>query len=185
MRLKELYTYNQTLECYDIEIALERYQDIYNTWDAAPLKRKDIEPDLMDYLEQAGHDIPLKHHVSIVFVLPKQNRDTKKEETTKEAFNMQFKYVISNQNKQLRFNYRRMLTFMLASVIFMSINYLFRDNDVSQMMRILLEGMLVGGWFLMWNVFSIAVLDNYKLRKVKRIFGRYLKSEIVFMDKVK
>ena len=186
MRIKDLYTYNQIDKSYDIEIAIDQYQDVFNTWDAAPLKRKDIEPDLMEYLEQAGHDIPLKKKVSIVFVMPKEMRDQKKEAFTKEAFDMQFKYMISIKNKDINFNYRRMFTFIIASIVLITINYFFKGQATSDFVEtLLLEGMLIGGWFLLWNAFSIAVLDNYKLRKTRKIFARYLKSDILFMDKIK
>ena len=186
MRLKDLYTYNQTEKSYDIEIAIDQYQDVFNTWDAAPLKRKDIEPDLMEYLEQAGHDIPLKRKINIVFVMPKENREEKKEAFTKEAFDMQFKYMISLKTKAINFNYRRMFTFIVASVILITVNFFFKGQSTSEFVEtLLLEGMLIGGWFLLWNAFSIAVLDNYKLRKTKKVYVRYLKSDIIFMDKLK
>jgi hypothetical protein len=183
MRIKDLYTYNKQLDSYDIEIAIEQYQDVFNTWDAAPLKRKDIEPDLMEYLEQAGFDIPLKKKVNIIFMMPKNVRDSKKEALTKEAFEMQFKYLISVKNKDINFNYRRMFTFFIASIILISSNFFLKDIASSAFVEtLILEGMLIGGWFLLWNAFSIAVLDNYKLRKIRKIFSRYLKSSIVFRD---
>lgn len=185
MRLKDLYTYNQSDKSYDIEIAIDTYQDVFNTWDAAPLKRKDIEPDLMEYLEQAGYDIPLKRKVTIVFYVPKSKRDEKNEILMKQAFDMQFKYMISKKTKDIHFNYRRMLTFIAASLLFITVNYFFKGQFETRFFDVLLEGMLIGGWFLLWNAFSIAVLDNYKLRKSRKIFLRYLKSDIIIMDKVK
>lgn len=184
MRIKDLYTYNQQTQSYDIEIAIDQYQDVFNTWDAAPLKRKDVEPDLMEYLEQAGHDLPLKKQLNIVFIMPKEARDSKKEAFTKEAFEMQFKYMISIKNKDINFNYRRMLTFVIASILLIASNFFLKDVATSEFLEtLILEGMLIGGWFLLWNAFSIAVLDNYKLRKIRKIFARYLKSDIIFKDK--
>ena len=49
-------------------------------------------------------------------------------------------------------------------------------------MNIFLEGLLVGGWFLMWNVFGIAILDNFQLYRKKRIWVRYMQAELMFKD---
>ena len=183
LKLKDLYTYHQESNCYVLEIDIDQYQDMFNTWDAAPLKRKDIEPDLMDYLETAGRDIPLKHDIQIIFLIPEAARDNKKEQLAIGALQMQFRYAISNVNKELNFNYRRIATFLVMSLIVLFVNYILRDVDINQFLRILLEGLLVGGWFLLWNVFSIMILDNAVLVKRKKVLARYVLSLVGFKNK--
>jgi hypothetical protein len=183
LKLKDLYTYHPESKRYVLEIDIDQYQDMFNTWDAAPLKRKDIEPDLMDYLETAGRDIPLKNDIMISFIIPESARDEKKEVMAKDALAMQFRYAISQVNASLTFNYRRIMTFLIISLIFLFINYLLRDALLNQALTIALEGLLVGGWFLLWNVFSIFILDNSVLNKKKRVLARYVKSDVVFTSK--
>jgi RsiW-degrading membrane proteinase PrsW (M82 family) len=183
LKLKDLYTYHLESNKYVLEIDIDQYQDMFNTWDAAPLKRKDIEPDLMDYLETAGRDIPLKYDLIISFIMPEAARDEKKEVMAKDALSMQFRYAISQVNASLTFNYRRILTFLIMSLIFLFINYLLRDALLNQALTIALEGLLVGGWFLLWNVFSIFILDNSVLNKRKRVLARYVKTDVVFTSK--
>ncbi len=158
LHMKDLYHFNKETQTYELDIAINQYQDMFNSWDAAPLKRKDIEPDLIDYLEQAGEDIPFKEKIALVFMLPKETRDLKREKTVSQAVKLQFRFLLSVVNKELLYNYRRMATFAIFSLIFLTINYFLRGQQSSQLTNIFLEGLLVGGWFLMWNVFGIAIL---------------------------
>ncbi len=34
----------------------------------------------------------------------------------------------------------------------------------------------------MWNVFGIAILDNFKLYRKKKIWVRYMQAELMFKD---
>jgi hypothetical protein len=180
--MKDLYHFNKDTQTYELDIAIDQYQDMFNSWDAAPLKRKDIEPDLIDYLEQAGEDIPFKEKIALVFMLPKETRDLKREKTVSQAVKLQFRFLLSVVNKELLYNYRRMATFAIFSLIFLTINYFLRGQQSSQLTNIFLEGLLVGGWFLMWNVFGIAILDNFKLYRKKKIWVRYMQAELMFKD---
>jgi hypothetical protein len=182
LHMKDLYHFNKDTQTYELDIAIDQYQDMFNSWDAAPLKRKDIEPDLIDYLEQAGEDIPFKEKIALVFMLPKETRDLKREKTVSQAVKLQFRFLLSVVNKELLYNYRRMATFAIFSLIFLTINYFLRGQQSSQLTNIFLEGLLVGGWFLMWNVFGIAILDNFKLYRKKKIWVRYMQAELMFKD---
>lgn len=182
LHMKDLYHFNKETQTYELDIAIDEYQDMFNSWDAAPLKRKDIEPDLIDYLEQAGEDIPFKENIALVFMLPSNARDQKREKTVSQAVKLQFRFLLSVVNKELLYNYRRMATFAIFSLIFLTINYFLRGQQSSQLANIFLEGLLVGGWFLMWNVFGIAILDNFKLYRKKKIWVRYMQAELMFKD---
>jgi hypothetical protein len=182
LHMKDLYHFNKETQTYELDIAIDQYQDMFNSWDAAPLKRKDIEPDLIDYLEQAGEDIPFKEKIALVFMLPSEARDLKREKTVSQAVKLQFRFLLSVVNKELLYNYRRMATFAIFSLIFLTINYFLRGQQSSQLANIFLEGLLVGGWFLMWNVFGIAILDNFKLYRKKKIWVRYMQAELMFKD---
>ena len=182
LHMKDLYHFNKETQTYELDIAIDQYQDMFNSWDAAPLKRKDIEPDLIDYLEQAGEDIPFKEKIALVFMLPSEARDLKREKTVSQAVKLQFRFLLSVVNKELLYNYRRMATFAIFSLIFLTINYFLRGQQSSQLANIFLEGLLVGGCFLMWNVFGIAILDNFKLYRKKKIWVRYMQAELMFKD---
>lgn len=58
-----------------IEIALDSYADIFNEWDPAPFKRRDLDPDLQLYLVESSSEIPRKYAIELCFRLPVGKRD--------------------------------------------------------------------------------------------------------------
>jgi hypothetical protein len=46
--------------------------------------------------------------------------------------------------------------------------------------NILREGLFIGGWFLLWESFSLFFFDSYEVRQRRKRFQRYLDSDIEF-----
>ena len=75
--LDKLYSYDKKNNAYIIEVSLDKYEDIYNEWDPTPFRRRDIEPEFMDYLLDSSYDIPYKYNLDIKLYLPKSKEDEK------------------------------------------------------------------------------------------------------------
>jgi hypothetical protein len=73
--LLNYYNINTETSAYMIEISLDDYAELFNGWDASPLRRRDLEPELLDYLEQSGSEIPLINDVELYLYLPEKLRD--------------------------------------------------------------------------------------------------------------
>ena len=56
--LEKIYEQNPHNGNYIIELSLVNYADIFNEWDHAPMRRKDIDPDLLRFLDDSIDDIP-------------------------------------------------------------------------------------------------------------------------------
>lgn len=55
--LEKIYERNPENGNFIIEISLDNYAEIFNEWDHAPFKRKDINPELLNFLEDSIDDI--------------------------------------------------------------------------------------------------------------------------------
>jgi len=44
------------------------------------------------------------------------------------------------------------------------------------------EGMFIGGWWILWEGCSLFFFRGNELRLKKRMFERYIKSDIIFRD---
>ena len=58
---------------------LDRYEDVFNEWDPAPYKRRDLDPDLLTYLHDCSLDIPLRYELSLAMTVPPEVADAAKE----------------------------------------------------------------------------------------------------------
>ena len=178
-----LYNTNPDTKAYLIEVSLDDYSELFNGWDASPLRRRDLEPELMDYLEQAGSEIPIKEKMELCFYMPKEKRDLDKEFKSITSAMNNFKVVMSVIQKQLHRNYRRLLVYVVVSLIFLNAAYLLRNVTIqSLLINIMIEGFFIGGWFLLWEAFSLFFFDTHEIQIRKKIFNRFLTSDIYFKD---
>lgn len=178
-----LYNKNEETKAYIIEVSLEDYSELFNGWDASPLRRKDLEPELLDYLEQAATEIPIKEKVELVFYLPFGMRDLDKEQKSITGIKNNYKVVMFFIQKTLRMNYRQLATYIFLSILFLIGAYILRNvTDLELLMSIAIEGLFIGGWFLLWEAFSLFFFTSHETRIRRKIFQRFMDSEIYFKE---
>ena len=180
----EATTYNQNKDtnAYMIEISLDNYAELFNGWDASPLRRRDLEPELLDFLEESGTEIPLNEKIELYLYLPEYMKDEEKEERSKIGIINNFKTTLFYINKSLKKIYRQMVTNIIMSLLFLTAAYIARNIlELSDLFStIFIEGIYIGGWVLLWEAFSLFFFDSYEIRQRKKIFLRFLDMEIYF-----
>ena len=180
---QNLYQRNPETNKMTIEISLEDYAELFNGWDPSPIRRKDLEPELMDYLEQSGTEIPMDEEVELCFYLPNDKHDLEKEQKSTLAIKNNFRVVIFFINKRLKRGYRQMITFIILSLIFITSAYVIRDlEEIPLLTSIMREGLFIGGWVFLWEAFNIFFFTTHEERSRRKIFYRFLESEIYFKD---
>ena len=178
-----LYRTNPENNAYLIEVSLDDYSELFNGWDASPVRRKDLEPELLDYLEEAGTEIPIKQSIEMVFYLPKDKRDAEKDERSILTIQNNFKVVNQMIQKKIERNYRRLLVYVTLSLIFLVAAYLLRNvTTLSLLTNIMIEGFFIGGWFLLWEAFSLFFFDTHEFKIRQKIFKRFIDSKIIFKE---
>jgi hypothetical protein len=178
-----LYRVDQETHAYMIEVSLDDYSELFNGWDASPLRRKDLEPELMDYLEEAGSEIPMSESVELCFYMPKEKRDLEKEDRSVTTIQNNFKVVMQVIQKKIKRNYRRLLVYVTLSLIFLTAAYLLRNvTHLSLLSNIMIEGFFIGGWFLLWEAFSLFFFDTHEYKIRQKLFQRFLDSKIYFKE---
>ena len=184
-KIDSLNLYNQNLDtqAYMIEVSLDDYSELFNGWDASPVKRKGLEPELMDYLEQASTEIPMSEKIELCFYMPLTMRDIEKEERSIKAIINNFKVEMAMIQKQIKKNYRRLLVYITFAIIFLIAAYFLRNvAGLSILTNILIEGFFIGGWFLLWEAFSLFFFDTHEIVLRRKLFQRFLDSEIYFKN---
>jgi len=102
-----IYKKNLKNEAYMIEVMLDDYDELFNGWGASPLKMRDLEPELMQYLLDAGFEISYKDPVEFVFYLPNDKEVTDKEIKSVQTIRNNFKTQISFIDRALKRNTRK------------------------------------------------------------------------------
>jgi hypothetical protein len=180
-QLRYIYHTNQYNNAYLVELNLDNYDDLFNSWDGSALDRKELDPELSHFLERASYELPLKDKVELCFYLPEKEKNEKIEADSRATIknNFRMKQFFIDQN--LKHNNKKTATYIVMGILFLITAYLIPERqDLSLLISLLMEGLFVGGWVFLWEAFSIFFFGSRELKDKKKRYFRYLDSEIVF-----
>lgn len=165
--LHDIYIYDESKNAYIIEVDLDSYGELFNEWDFAPYGKKDLEPDLIIYLEDCVSDIPLKYNIIIRMHLPEGIEDTDKEKGVIKGIRNYYKFMVAIEKRSIQNTRKKAFENSLLSMVFLMTAYLMDQKDLVLWSKVIQEGILVGGWVFAWETFSkifFEVRDGQKMK---------------------
>mgnify|MGYP001042070454 CR=1 FL=1 len=174
--LKQIYKMNPKTNAYIIEISLDYYNEIFNGWDPSPIKRRDLDPDLVHFIEECSSDIPLSYPLELQFYLPEEQFDEEKEKLAQVGIKNNFDFSTHFIRKELEQIGKKIVFYIFMAFIFLSIGYLSGKKVVSGFITsMLIEGFTIGGWVFLWEVFSLFFFSrqevHVRLKRYMRLQG--------------
>ncbi|MBN1537208.1 MAG: hypothetical protein JW908_10790 [Anaerolineales bacterium] len=156
-----------------IDIALDDYMDFFHEWDNSILKKRDMHPELAEFLDLCSEDIPLKQIFEINFFIEKAERDPSKEALLKDSYKNYYKIYCSIEKKKIIRLFKTTALLSIISLFFISLNFVLIDIlPKSIFAEVLLEGLLVGGWVFLWEAIHYLSFERrdyfHRYRELKR-----------------
>lgn len=177
----QIYRKFENTERLTIEVALDNYEDIFNEWDPAPFKRRDIDPDLRAFFEECSEEISLKHDIAIAFFLPKGEADMEKQQKCIEGLHNFFRFNKYLVKKEIIHSHKNALKHFLIGVLFLAIAVIFeRQFEKDVLFDILGQGLFIGGWVFIWETISSIAFRHGGLTYRIREWERFLDAPISF-----
>jgi hypothetical protein len=179
--LKKIYQQNPETKAFLIEVALDRYEEIFNEWDPAPYKRRDLNPDLRYYLEDSSGDIPLKNGVEILFKAPERIFDAAKECSAREGLSTYLACAEDTARKNLRLLRRRAVSYLCAAAVLLTaVAQLSRFQEPSLWLTVVRDGLTIGSWVFAWELISLFFFQRFELRRELKKWDRLEKADVHF-----
>jgi hypothetical protein len=179
--LKKIYQQDPETAAFLIEVALDRYEEIFNEWDPAPYKRRDLNPDLRYYLEDSSDDIPLKHNVKLLFKAPAQIYDDPKECSVLEGLSVWLTCAEDAARKALRKLRGRAVTYLCAAAVLLTaVAQLSRVHDAPLWLAVVRDGLTIGSWVFAWELISIFFFERVALRRELKKWKRLAEAKVGF-----
>ena len=178
--LKSIYKFDESRNTYILEISIESYGELFNAWDASPIRKKDIDPELAEYLNQVGVDIPLKDKIDIVFLLPKSKKNETYENKSKKGFQNYFNANIHFTNQKVKTNLKKIFSYLMISFMFITVAYILNSNNLTLSFDIMQEGLFIGGWVFMWEAFQLFFFNTSEIIGRKKRYQRFATTTIHF-----
>ncbi len=176
-----LYSYDKSSKKYLIEVSLDDYNDIYDDWDPAPFKKRDIEDEFNEFIFSASEDIPLNHNIAILLYLPSSKKDTKKESVLIAAYQNYYAYIIDRTSRLVKSINKKIIFNLLFSFTLLFIGYFSDTYAENIFMNVFKEGIFVGGWVFLWDFFTDLFFKKREMKHEAKLYKRLLNADIRFI----
>lgn len=180
--LNEIYPQNPETGNLIIEILLEKHIYLFNEWDNASFKRRDLDPDLIYFLEECFQEIPLKYDIQLNIAITEEERDLVREADITKGIRTQYTHYLRAEERGLKELFMRAMLYVItAFTLLLAASVLEGRLIVHPLTTTLLEGFYVGGWVFAWEAISSFSFHRGQIvRKVKE-YQRFLRAPIQFV----
>lgn len=182
IKLDELFRFEKNTNSYIIDIFVDHYESLYSTLDFSPFKNKDLDDDLIVYLEDSIEDIPFKYNLLLNINMPQNVYDQVKETRGIKEIKHYFLYLHKKKKKEIYEIYRAAMGNFITGILFIfAISIIKKNLSVTHLVwEIIIEGFYVGGWVFLWEFFSLLFLDPSKGKRKLKQYQRVLDSKISY-----
>ena len=123
--LQEVYDFDINDNSFIIKIAPEKYVDLFNKLDHYPIKKRDIDQNVITYIEDCSSDIPLNRKSKIEIMIKDDMQNNELEQRTTKGMNSYFKYsLLYYKNQEMNIFKESSIYFVLFIVITLFTFYL-------------------------------------------------------------
>jgi len=172
----ERYRVEEGVPCIDVK--LQNVEQLFDNRDPAPFRERDLDPDLADYLLDAGEDLFAEDKLRVVFWLEKPCPPIEIEE----AFRAHFEYAIERV-RRLRRRRRRTgqvsLTIGIVLVVALIALSQFVGTTIGGSLGAgLREGLVISCWVVMWRPIETLVYDWIPQRHERQVTEKLLTAPV-------
>lgn len=179
----EIYAIDSATNAYMIEVALDRYTDIFSEWDPAPFKRRELDPDLQLYLEGSADEIPPKHAIEVCFTLPPGHRNAAMEQEVRRGLSNSVDFKLYLLRRDIKLINTRTFHYVLAGLGTLLVATLMAEpSEGSVVTSVLTEGLFIGGWVFLWEAVSLFFFSNRDLLNRYSLYQRFRRSQVIFKE---
>lgn len=180
--LNEIYPQNPETGNLIIEILLEKHIYLFNEWDNASFKRRDLDPDLIYFLEECFQEIPLRYELQLNIAITEEERNYAKEEEIIKGIKTQYTHYLRAERRKLSQLFMRAFLYVAtAFILLLASSMLESVLGKHPLSNALSEGFNIGGWVFAWEaVSSFSFQRGEVVRKIKE-YERFLRAPIQFV----
>jgi len=183
--MSEKSRYRQEEGEHVVDVRVANIEQIFDNRDPAPFRERDLDPDLAEYLFDAGEDLADEKSIRIVVWLDTPCRPGEIEA----AMHVHFEDLIA-RNKRARRRRRRIgqITLSLAIVLVVGLIALAQlvgkavPGSVGEGLK---EGLVISSWVAMWRPIETLIYDWLPAQRERSVARKLLAATIVIRQGVK
>lgn len=168
--LSRLYDWDPVAKAFVVKVAIGDYCDVFNELDPSPLRKRDIDDALFNYLYDCSKDIPLSWNLRIEFIADDTERDRVKEERVRKGLHANFDFIILYLKREIGGIFRKSLLWVGISLGFLLASFTLNAKlPPGLFSSTIIEGLSIGGWVFLWEAMALmAFRSREKSEKLAR-----------------
>lgn len=180
--LHKVYEKNLDTGNYIVPVSLDKYNDIFNDWDSAPFKKRDMDPELAEFLDHCAEDIPIRYGIDVVFHVSNQQKDETREQMLVSIFKTYYSFYYMGQVKLLKSSYKSMTKYVVTAFLFLSFIYMSKNFEKEEFFlgTILINGVEIGAWVFLWEAISFLFFKKSEITDKINKYKRFSECNIFF-----
>lgn len=178
--LEEVYPYDAATKTFTIQVAVERYDEIFNHLDPTPLHQRDLAPDLMSFLTLCCSEIPARYNLRLRVNIAAQSFDPQLEQQVISGMKHFFLYEYQVLAEQIQRKQRRALRYVLISFTSLTCTWLLHGLPANLFSNFLREGLTIGGWVFLWEAISASFIQKSEIDELRSMYHRLQQAEVRF-----
>jgi hypothetical protein len=178
--LRSIYRYDSATGTYTIDIRLPDYDYAFSLWTHAWDEVPEANPGLVQYLKDCSDDIPFRAPIQIVFGI-EASRHEEKEARLTDSIRKYFRYELFIERRKIRRLLSRVMQYIVVSFSLLTAGLLLEAFIADHLLlRIIHQGLFVGGWVFLWEAIHQFSFQQSSLRRTVADYRRFLEAEIRF-----
>ena len=174
-KYETIYRRNKSTGRVIIDIALDDYIEFFHEWDNSTIKKRDIHPELAEFLDLCSEDISLREKLEINFSLNTAGISKEKEELIRISYHNYYNSLkrLSNRKTKRFFKLSAVLLFISLSLLSLYTLLANRIQSKAIISNVFLESLLIGGWVFTWEAVHMLFLDIIEPFRRRREINRF------------
>jgi hypothetical protein len=161
-----------------IDVRIRSIEQMFDNRDPAPFRERDLDPDLSEYLVDAGEDLVGHDQLRVVFWVDQPCPP----EEVEHAFRAHFEGELARL-RRARARHRRsgeiaLLVAVVLVTLLVTLAEIVDSAIGGSLGSGLEEGLLILGWVLMWRPIEVLVYDWIPVRRQRKVLSKLLAARI-------
>ncbi len=153
-------------------------EQLFDNRDPAPFRERDLDPDLVDYLADAGEDLFGEAKLKIVFWLDRPCQHGEIKDAVKAHFEYTIDRIQRSRKRRRRIGQVSFVLAVMIVIVFIGLSQ-FVGNAVGGTLGAgLKEGLVISSWVVMWQPIQTLIYDWIPQRHERRVAERLCAAPI-------
>ena len=181
---KQASHYHEEDGQYLVEIRLNEIRQLFNSFDPAPFREKDLESSAETYIVDSVQEFHLDTPITLVLHLPQSACTDEAASSVPAAIHHYFLYRAEITSKELRFTLQQGRIALVIGLVFLFLCIAAQQliaslEKTGLMWSIIEEGFLISGWVAMWRPIDVFLYEWWPIRRRRRVYEKLAKLPVV------